>query len=103
MCIRDSSSTGHMIITEALLGMKIDEFTKAFTVNIQFGAILSCLLYTSDACRRIERCPSRGLGDVYKRQFLNWSHDHYRSLAGHENRRIYQSFHREYPVWSHSF
>src|SRR5665647_1965180 len=27
-----------------------------------------CLLYTSGRCRRIERCPSRGLGDVYKRQ-----------------------------------
>jgi undecaprenyl-diphosphatase len=38
------SSTGHMIITEALLGMNIDEFTKVFTVNIQFGAILSVLV-----------------------------------------------------------
>jgi len=38
------SSTGHMIITEALLGLQIDEFTKAFTVNIQFGAILSVVV-----------------------------------------------------------
>jgi undecaprenyl-diphosphatase len=38
------SSTGHMIITEALLGLDIDEFTKAFTVNIQFGAILSVVV-----------------------------------------------------------
>jgi len=38
------SSTGHMIITESLLGMEIDEFTKAFTVNIQFGAILSVVV-----------------------------------------------------------
>jgi undecaprenyl-diphosphatase len=38
------SSTGHMIITQALLGMEIDEFTKAFTVNIQFGAILSVVI-----------------------------------------------------------
>lgn len=38
------SSTGHMIITEALLGMNIDDFTKAFTVNIQFGAILSVVI-----------------------------------------------------------
>jgi undecaprenyl-diphosphatase len=38
------SSTGHMIITETILGMKIDEFTKAFTVNIQFGAILSVIV-----------------------------------------------------------
>lgn len=38
------SSTGHMIITEKLLGMDIDGFTKAFTVNIQFGAILSVVV-----------------------------------------------------------
>ena len=38
------SSTGHMIITEHLLGTDINEFTKAFTVNIQFGAILSVIV-----------------------------------------------------------
>jgi undecaprenyl-diphosphatase len=38
------SSTGHMIIAERLLGMDINEFTKAFTVNIQFGAILSVIV-----------------------------------------------------------
>ena len=38
------SSTGHMIITEAILGMNIDDFTKAFTVSIQFGAILSVIM-----------------------------------------------------------
>ena len=38
------SSTGHMIITEKLLGMQIEDFTKVFTVNIQFGAILSVVV-----------------------------------------------------------
>ena len=38
------SSTGHMIIAESLLGMNIDDFTKVFTVNIQFGAILSVVV-----------------------------------------------------------
>jgi undecaprenyl-diphosphatase len=38
------SSTGHMIITETILGVNIDDFTKAFTVNIQFGAILSVIV-----------------------------------------------------------
>ena len=38
------SSTGHMIITQELLGMEIDDFVKAFTVNIQFGAILSVVV-----------------------------------------------------------
>jgi undecaprenyl-diphosphatase len=37
------SSTGHMVITQAILGIKSDEFVKLFTVNIQFGAILSVL------------------------------------------------------------
>lgn len=37
------SSTGHMIIAEKLLGVTSDEFTKAFTVIIQFGAILSVI------------------------------------------------------------
>lgn len=41
------SSTGHMIITEGLLGMQSTPFVKAFTVIIQFGAILSvvCLYW----------------------------------------------------------
>jgi undecaprenyl-diphosphatase len=37
------SSTGHMVVTQAILGIKSDEFVKLFTVNIQFGAILSVL------------------------------------------------------------
>lgn len=41
------SSTGHMIIAEKVLGVQPDEFVKAFTVIIQFGAILSvvCLYW----------------------------------------------------------
>ena len=35
------SSTGHMIIAQSLLGIESTEFVKAFTVIIQFGAILS--------------------------------------------------------------
>ncbi len=38
------SSTGHMIITEKLLGIQSTAFTKAFVVNIQFGAILSVVV-----------------------------------------------------------
>jgi len=38
------SSTGHMIIASKLLGMQSDEFLKIFTVNIQFGAILSVIV-----------------------------------------------------------
>lgn len=38
------SSTGHMIITEKLLGMQTTEFTNAYIVCIQFGAILSVIV-----------------------------------------------------------
>jgi len=38
------SSTGHMIITTAILGMQPDDFVKFFTVNIQLGAILSVVV-----------------------------------------------------------
>ena len=38
------SSTGHMIIAENLLGVESNEFVKAFTVIIQFGAILSVIV-----------------------------------------------------------
>ncbi|MBN2729454.1 MAG: undecaprenyl-diphosphate phosphatase [Bacteroidales bacterium] len=38
------SSTGHMVITEAILGHTPDAFSKAYVVNIQFGAILSVLV-----------------------------------------------------------
>ncbi len=38
------SSTGHMIIAQSLLGIESTEFVKAFTVNIQFGAILSVIV-----------------------------------------------------------
>lgn len=38
------SSTGHMMITTAVLGIKITPFVKLFTVAIQLGAILSVLV-----------------------------------------------------------
>lgn len=38
------SSTGHMILTQGFLGMESTDFIKAFTVMIQFGAILSVVV-----------------------------------------------------------
>ena len=38
------SSTGHMIITQNLLGVESTDFVKAFTFIIQFGAILSVVV-----------------------------------------------------------
>jgi undecaprenyl-diphosphatase len=37
------SSTGHMIITEKLIGVESTDFVKAYIINIQFGAILSVI------------------------------------------------------------
>jgi undecaprenyl-diphosphatase len=38
------SSTGHMIIYSSLAGIAGDEFTKLYTVDVQFGCILSVLV-----------------------------------------------------------
>jgi undecaprenyl-diphosphatase len=38
------SSTGHMIIAQKILGVEPGDFISLFTVNIQFGAILSVLV-----------------------------------------------------------
>ncbi|MFN0274576.1 MAG: undecaprenyl-diphosphate phosphatase [Chitinophagales bacterium] len=38
------SSTGHMIIASSLMGIAEDDFTKSFTIAIQFGAILSVVV-----------------------------------------------------------
>lgn len=39
------SSTGHMMLTQGILGMESTAYVKAFTVMIQFGTILSVLVY----------------------------------------------------------
>ena len=38
------SSTGHMVIAEGIMGVESTSFVRAFTVMIQFGAILSVLV-----------------------------------------------------------
>lgn len=38
------SSTGHMVIASAMMGIVHDDFTKFFNVSIQFGAILSVMV-----------------------------------------------------------
>ncbi|HMX80866.1 MAG TPA: undecaprenyl-diphosphate phosphatase, partial [Ferruginibacter sp.] len=38
------SSTGHMIITEKLLNLSENDFSKVFTVAIQLGAILAVVV-----------------------------------------------------------
>ena len=55
------SSTGHMVLTQHLLGVQSTDFVKAFIVNIQFGAILSVIVL------------------YWKRFFQSWSF--YKKLA----------------------
>lgn len=59
------SSTGHMMLTQGVLGIHSTAFTKAFTVMIQFGAILSVLLYY---WRRFLPCSIQGVAEVETRE-----------------------------------
>ena len=66
------SSTGHMIITENLLGVDIqNQFVNAFTVIIQFGAILSviCLywkrFFYPDSVKTGEKTYWKAMFDFY--------------------------------------
>ena len=51
------SSTGHMIITQGLLGMESTPFVKAYTIIIQFGAILSVVCLYRKRFFKIETLP----------------------------------------------
>lgn len=52
------SSTGHMIITQHLLGVQSSPFVKAFTFIIQFGAILSVVCLYWKRFFHIDRTPA---------------------------------------------
>ena len=44
------SSTGHMILVDEFVKLDVSStFLELFLVVIQIGAIMACLLYTSDA------------------------------------------------------
>jgi len=49
------SSTGHMILAKALLGVESTDFVKMFIVNIQFGAILSVVVLYWKRFFRVEK------------------------------------------------
>ncbi len=61
------SSTGHMIITQNLLGVPSTEFVKAFTVIIQFGAILSVVCLYWKRFFRLNHEPLEGNPSAMKR------------------------------------
>lgn len=64
------SSTGHMIIAQNILGVESTEFVKAFTVIIQFGAILSVICLYWKRFFRLNHTPvAQGTGVV--KRFLH--------------------------------
>ena len=52
------SSTGHMIITQNVLGVESTDFVKAFTFIIQFGAILSVVVLYWKRFFRLNHTPA---------------------------------------------
>lgn len=61
------SSTGHMIITQNILGVESTEFVKAFTFIIQFGAILSVVVLYWKRFFRLNHTPApEGAGALKK-------------------------------------
>ena len=52
------SSTGHMLIAENLLGVENSAFVRAFTVIIQFGAILSVVVLYWNRFFRLDHTPA---------------------------------------------
>ena len=63
------SSTGHMIITQNLLGVESTPFVKAFTIIIQFGAILSVVCLYWNRFFRLNRTPAPA-GSTRLQRFL---------------------------------
>lgn len=61
------SSTGHMIITQNLLGVESTEFVKAFTFIIQFGAILSVIVLYRQRFFRLNNSPAPQEASAFKR------------------------------------
>jgi len=67
------SSTGHMIIAQSLLGVESDDFVKAFTIIIQFGAILSVIvLYWNRFFRLNNDIPESAKGSFVKTLFYRF-------------------------------
>ena len=61
------SSTGHMIIAQNILGVPSDDFVKAFTFIIQFGAILSVVVLYWKRFFRLNTTPAPEGAGAFKR------------------------------------
>ncbi|MBQ3244726.1 MAG: undecaprenyl-diphosphate phosphatase [Bacteroidaceae bacterium] len=61
------SSTGHMVITQNLLGVESTVFVKAFTFIIQFGAILSVVVLYWKRFFRLNQTPAPEGASAFKK------------------------------------
>ena len=66
------SSTGHMIITQNVLGVESTEFVKAFTFIIQFGAILSVVVLYWKRFFRLNHTPAPEGATLLERFLHKW-------------------------------
>lgn len=64
------SSTGHIIIGSAMMGIENDQFVKDYTVVVQFGAILSVLIVYRDRFREAIKTAGRKTLLTYFAAFL---------------------------------
>ncbi len=68
------SSTGHLTVAEKMLGLKVDDpAVTAYTVIIQFGAIVATFLYFAKKIARLLTAWGRGLVDKNARDNHDWS------------------------------
>lgn len=66
------SSTGHMIITQNLLGVESTPFVKAFTIIIQFGAILSVVCLYWQRFFRLNNTPAPAGSTAWQAFLHKW-------------------------------
>ncbi len=66
------SSTGHMIIAQNLMGIESTPFVKAFTVIIQFGAILSVIVLYYKRFFRLNHTPAPQGASSLQRFLHKW-------------------------------
>ncbi|HEY9551593.1 MAG TPA: undecaprenyl-diphosphate phosphatase [Prevotella sp.] len=67
------SSTGHMIITQGLLGIESTPFVKAFTIIIQFGAILSVVCLYWKRFFRLDHTPAAEDSSAFQAFIHKWN------------------------------
>ena len=66
------SSTGHMIIAQNLLGVESTPFVKAFTIIIQFGAILSVVCLYWDRFFKLNHTPAPAGSTAWHKFLHKW-------------------------------